>query len=85
MMDNDRMPNDKLRGHFMKVYIDLHFDAVRTWFEKGYTNESVPEAEIIHLLNAMRVGGKYLSYKESTDPDFGNKYDKKKINNMPGI
>ncbi|MFV0363509.1 MAG: TetR/AcrR family transcriptional regulator [Suipraeoptans sp.] len=69
MMDNDGMPRDSLRQHFTKVFIELHFLAARTWL--GSDNEDFLSIdEIINLLNTMRVGANYLSYKEHTEPDF---------------
>lgn len=69
MMDNDAMPHDCLRQHFTKVFIELHFLAARTWLESNQA-DFLSTDEIINLLNTMRVGANYLSYKEHTDPDF---------------
>jgi hypothetical protein len=70
MMDNDRMPRDPLRAHFLKVYIELHFLSVRTWLETEDNNKNLSLTDIVNLLNTMRVGAKYLTYKRLTSSDF---------------
>jgi AcrR family transcriptional regulator len=60
MMDKDKMPRDALRSHFVKVFIELHFLAIRSWLE---TDKTLSTDDIINLLNTMRVGANYLAYK----------------------
>ncbi|SCP98536.1 TetR/AcrR family transcriptional regulator [Anaerobium acetethylicum] len=69
MMDDDGMPHDPLRSHFTKIYLELHFLAARTWLDSDKDDFlSIPE--VINLLNTMRVGANYLTYKRLTSPDF---------------
>lgn len=69
MMDGDSMPNDELRTHFSKIFLELHFLAARTWLESSEDN-FLPVESIINLLNTMRVGANYLSYRRLVSPDF---------------
>ncbi|WP_276929413.1 TetR/AcrR family transcriptional regulator [Herbinix luporum] len=69
MMDGDGMPNDELRKHFSKIFLELHFLAARTWLESSEDN-FLPVESIINLLNTMRVGANYLSYRRLVSPDF---------------
>lgn len=62
MMDEDGLPNDALRSHFVKVFIELHFLAATSWFASK-EDEPLDDSEIISLLNSMRVGSAYLTYK----------------------
>ncbi len=78
MMDNDGMPRDSLRQHFTKVFVELHFLAARTWLESNEA-DFLSIQEIINLLNTMRVGASYLSYKEQTEPDFHSIMDIQKM------
>jgi AcrR family transcriptional regulator len=69
IMDNDGMPHDELRSHFAKIFLELHFLAARTWLEA--TEDSFLAVDsIINLLNTMRVGANYLTYRRLTSPDF---------------
>jgi AcrR family transcriptional regulator len=79
MMDNDRMPRDQLRAHFLKVYIELHFLTVRTWLETEDNKGILSLKDIINLINTMRVGANYLSYKSLTSPDFDRKMNIEQI------
>ena len=72
MMDFDGQPQDSLRTHFLKIFLELHFLSVQTWLEEG-EEEFLSVEEIVNLLNAMRVGACYLSYKEDSDPLFHQK------------
>lgn len=68
-MDQDGMPHDALREHFVKLFLEMHFLSVRTWLT---TNEEdfLSVKEIINLLNTMRVGANYLTYQRMVTPDF---------------
>jgi AcrR family transcriptional regulator len=79
MMDNDRMPRDQLRTHFLKVYIELHFLSVRTWLETEDNKGILSLKDIINLLNTMRVGAKYLTYKRLTSSDYDKKMNIEKL------
>jgi AcrR family transcriptional regulator len=72
MMDEDGMPHDWLRSHFIKVFVELHFLSARTWLDSEDEN-ILSVHEIINLLNTMRVGANYLNYKKLTSPDFDMK------------
>lgn len=73
MMDNDGLPRDELRDYFVNACSELHLISVRKWLD---TNDSdfLEVADIVNLLNTMRVGGGYLTYKRFTDnPEFNEK------------
>lgn len=69
MMDHDGMPRDGLREHFLKIFLELHFLSARTWLESD-DDAFLSSQEIINLLNTMRAGANYLTYKRQTAPDF---------------
>jgi hypothetical protein len=79
MMDNDRMPQDPLRSHFLKIYIELHFLSVRTWLETEDDKQNLSLTDIVNLLNTMRVGSKYLTYQRLTSSDFDKKMNIERI------
>jgi hypothetical protein len=79
MMDNDKMPRDQLRSHFLKVYIELHLLSVRTWLETGDNKNNLSLTDIVNLLNTMRCGAKYLTYKRLTSPDFDSQMNIERI------
>lgn len=62
MMDNDGVPHDELRSYFVKAMSELHFLSARLWLESE-GNEFLSAEEIVNLLNTMRVGARYLSYR----------------------
>ncbi len=63
MMDNDGLPRDELRGYFVKIVAELHFLSARLWLESE--EESALSAdEVVNLLNTMRVGAGYMTYKK---------------------
>lgn len=72
MMNDDGIPEDALRSHFTKLFIEMHFLAARSWLESDDDN-FLSTTEIINLLNTMRVGANYLHYRQATTPDFDNK------------
>lgn len=70
MMDNDGLPRDELRGYFVKIVAELHFLSARLWLESE--GESALSAdEVVNLLNTMRVGAGYMTYKKMTSADAG--------------
>lgn len=71
-MDQDGLPRDELRPHFVKILLELHFLSAQTWLESG-DDTVLSVNDIVNLLNTMRVGSSYLTYKRLCDPD----YDKK--------
>jgi AcrR family transcriptional regulator len=79
MMDNDGLPRDQLRVHFLKVYTELHFLSVRTWLEIEDSKKTLSLTDIVNLLNTMRCGAKYLTYKKLTSPDFDTKMNIERI------
>ena len=65
MMDNDGLPRDELRGYFVKTVAELHFLSARLWLESEGEN-ALSADEVVNLLNTMRVGAGYLTYKRMT-------------------
>ncbi len=65
MMDNDGLPRDELRGYFVKTVAELHFLSARLWLESEGEN-ALSTDEVVNLLNTMRVGAGYLTYKKMT-------------------
>ncbi|WP_313073548.1 TetR/AcrR family transcriptional regulator [Lacrimispora sp.] len=63
IMDRDGLPQDGLRTHFSKIFLELHLMAAQTWLEEG-DNQFLSTDEIVNLLNTMRVGARYLSYRK---------------------
>lgn len=61
IMDRDGLPQDGLRTHFCKIFLELHIMAAQTWLEQG-DDQFLSSDEIVNLLNTMRVGARYLSY-----------------------
>lgn len=75
MMDDDGLPHDELRNYFLRIFTELHFLSARTWLSsEGDSFLSV--SEIVNLLNVMRVGAGYLTYKTQTNPDFSSHFSK---------
>lgn len=74
MMDQDGMPHDALREHFVKVFLELHFLSATIWLT---TEEAdfLSVSDILNLLNTMRVGANYLAYQRMVNPDFDNRMD----------
>ena len=70
VMDSDGHPDDALRSHFMKLFLEMHFLGALSWIED---DESLSEKDIVNLLNTTRVGSCYLSFKRRSDPDFEKK------------
>lgn len=64
MMDNDGLPRDELRGYFVKIVAELHFLSARLWLESEGESELSAD-EVVNLLNTMRVGAGYLTYKQA--------------------
>lgn len=73
MMDADGMPRDNLRETFVKVFIELHFLSARAWLSSTDENPLLTTDEIINVLNTMRVGASYLSYRRLVCPDPNDK------------
>lgn len=72
MMDRDGMPRDEMRTHFIKIFIEMHFLATRSWLDSD-TEDYLPLKDVLHLLNTMRIGGNYLTYRRYTSPDYEEK------------
>lgn len=72
MMDYEGTAKDELRSHFVEVFVELHLLSVQTWLSSD-TEEALVVDDIVNLLNTMRVGSMYLTWKRSTDPDFEEK------------
>lgn len=68
MMDEDGLANDAFRHHYVKIFIELHFLAARSWMMEN-DSYSLSDDEVISLLNSMRVGISYLSYKRERDEE----------------
>lgn len=69
MMDQDGMPHDALREHFVKVFLELHFLSASIWLTSEEDN-FLTINDILNLLNTMRVGANYLTYQRMLHPDF---------------
>ncbi|MDD3402508.1 MAG: TetR/AcrR family transcriptional regulator [Hespellia sp.] len=73
MMDNDGLPRDELRSYFVKACSELHLFSVRTWLDNDGA-DFVSVLDIVNLLNTMRVGAGYLTFKRGTEkPAFKEK------------
>ena len=70
MMDHEGTPNDELREHFVRVFMELHLLSAQTWLESEEEEDYLSVDDIVNLLNTMRVGSIYLRYKKATDPEF---------------
>ena len=66
MMDQDGMPRDELRTHFLKLMLEMHFLSARTWLASP-EGDFLSVDDIIHLLNAIRIGANYQHYKYDTE------------------
>ncbi len=69
LMDNDGLPNDSLRGHFVSVLSEMHFLAAQGWLDPADPDRLLEENDIVNLLNTMRVGSVYLAWQENRDRD----------------
>lgn len=67
LMDNDGLPNDDLRSHFVSVLSEMHFLAAQGWLDPADPDRILDESDIVNLLNTMRVGSVYLAWKEKED------------------
>lgn len=72
MMDHDGMASDSLRNYFLKVFLELHFLVARTWLTTD-SDEFLSSDDLIQLLNSMRVGANYITWKSQTSDDFAKK------------
>lgn len=72
MMDNDGLPRDELRGYFVRTVAELHFLSARLWLESEGENALTAE-EVVNLLNTMRVGAGYMTYKQMIAAKTGDK------------
>ena len=78
VMEADGTANDELREHFLKVFMELHILSAQSWLENPADSEEYLSVDdIVNLLNTMRVGSAYLSYRRATDPDFEEKINPK--------
>ena len=71
-MDNDGLPNDELRSHFIKLMVEMHLVSAQNWITED-EEDPLTVRDIVNLLNTMRVGACFLNYKCQTDPDFDQK------------
>lgn len=72
IMDSEGTAKDELRTHFVEVFVELHLLSVQTWLSSD-TGEFLSVDDIVNLLNTMRVGAMYLTWKGNTDPEFEKK------------
>lgn len=73
-MDNDGLPRDELRSHFMELILEMHFHSAQIWIANEKKSDTSPTIDdIVHLLNNTRVGACYINHKQRTDPDFDKK------------
>lgn len=68
MMDNDGLPDDKLRDHFTKVFIEMHFLATRSWLHDP-EDQQLSINQIVNILNTTRIGANYLEYRSLKSKD----------------
>lgn len=68
MMDCEGTAKDELRAHFLEVFVELHLLSVQTWLSSD-EEEALNVDDIVNLLNTMRVGSMYLTWKRSVDAD----------------
>ncbi len=74
MMDADGQPHDELRSYFVRIFTELHFLSARTWLSSK-DQDFLSVEDIVNLLNTMRVGAAYLSYKQKTSSDFDSRIE----------
>lgn len=72
MMDSEGTAKDELRAHFVEVFVELHLLSVQTWLSSE-TEEFLSVEDIVNLLNTMRVGAMYLTWKRNVDLEFQEK------------
>lgn len=72
MMDHDGLPRDELRAYFVRIFAELHFLSARMWLESE-EEDFLSSEEVVSLLNTMRVGAGYLTYKRLTSAEFEKK------------
>lgn len=72
MMDHDGMPGDELRAFFVKIFTEMHFLSARLWLESE-GEDFLSSNEVVNLLNTMRVGAGYQTYKRLTSEEFEEK------------
>ena len=77
VMEGDGTANDDLRSHFLNVFLELHLLAAQTWLTTD-DEEYLSIDDIVNLLNTMRVGSGYLSYRRAIDSDFETRMSLKK-------
>lgn len=68
MMNYDGMPEDGLRSHFHKAFVELHLLTARTWLSSDEV-EFLSMNEILSVLNTLRVGANYMSYLDKAEKD----------------
>lgn len=65
VMDADGAANDDLRAHFVSVFLDLHLLGTQSWLEGDSSeNDYLSVDDIVNILNTMRVGAHYLSWRD---------------------
>lgn len=85
IMDNDGLPRDELRSYFVNACSELHLFSVRNWLNSP-DEESLPVLDIVNLLNTMRVGAGYLTFKRGTaKPEFKEKINIPEEDEHPDI
>ncbi len=75
-MDNDGLPKDELRSHFIKLMVEMHLFSAQSWLEDD-SDDPLTVTDIVNLLNTMRVGACFLNYKSLTDPCFEDRMNEK--------
>lgn len=74
VMDEDHMPHDGLRSYFVNLLVEMHISICRSWLEPNGQEEPLSVDGILNLVNAVRVGTGYLSFKSRTAPEEFKKY-----------
>ena len=60
------------KDYFVKAFSELHFLAARIWLESD-ESDFLSVSEVVNLLNTMRVGAGYLTFKRNISPEFAQK------------
>ena len=66
IMDSEGTAKDELRLHFTEICIELHLLSAQTWLSND-SADFLSVDDIVNLLNTMRVGSMYLSWRNGKE------------------